>query len=24
VYHAKSLGLHDFLIKKGHLGKVAA
>jgi hypothetical protein len=24
VYHAKLLDPHDFLIKKGHLGKVAA
>jgi hypothetical protein len=24
VYHAKLLDLHDFLIKKGYLGKVAA
>jgi len=24
VYHAKLIDLHDFLIKKGHFGKVAA
>lgn len=24
VYHAKLLDLHDFLINKGHFGKVAA